>query len=72
VVPGSLSDAIPQGGVTYSVERSPAVMEQHGGGRRTTRFDDYVYTQLAENTVRIRADAGPVPVEVGDRTVVFR
>jgi CRISPR-associated protein Cas5h len=72
VVPGSLSDAIPQGGVTYSVERSPAVMERDSGGRRTTRFDDYVHTQLAENTVRIRGDADPVPVEVGDRTVVFR
>lgn len=72
VVPGSLSDAIPQGGVTYSVERSPAVMERDTGGRRTTRFDDYVYTQLAENTVRIRADADPVPVEVGNRIVVFR
>lgn len=72
VVPGSLSDAIPQGGVTYGVERSPAVMERDGGGRKTTRFDDYVYTQQAENTVRIRADSDPVPVSVGSRTVVFR
>lgn len=72
VVPGSLSDAVPQGGVTYSVERSPAVMEQAGGGRRTTRFDDYVYTQQAEHPVRIKADADPVPVSVGSRTVVFR
>lgn len=72
VVPGSLADAIPQPEVTYGVERSPAVMEQSGGGRKTTRFDDYVYTQDAESTVRIRGDADPVPVEVGDRTVIFR
>lgn len=72
VVPGSLSDAIPQAGVTYGVERSPAIMEQAGGGRTTTRFDDYVYTQLADSPVRIRDDADPVPVSVGSRTVVFR
>jgi len=72
VVPGSLSDAIPQSGVTYGVERSPAVMERAGRGRRTTRFDDYVYTQQPENSVRIRADTDAVPVSVGSRTVVFR
>jgi len=72
VVPGSLSDTVPQSGVTYVVERSPAVMERTGGGRRTTRFDDYVYTQQAENPVRIRTEAGPTPASVGDRTVVFR
>jgi len=72
IVPGSLSDAVPQGGVTYGVERSPAVMEQAGGGRRTTRFDDYVYTEQAEEQVRIRADTDPVPVSLGSRNVVFR
>lgn len=72
VVPGSLADAVPQGGVTYAVERSPAVMKKSGGGRRTTRFDDYVYTQKADNTVRINANTGLVPVKVGSRTVVFR
>jgi len=72
VVPGSLADAIPQSGVTYGVERSPAVMEQAGSGRRTTRFDDYVYTQQPENAVRVRADTDAVPVSVGSRTVVFR
>lgn len=72
IVPGSLSDAIPQRDVTYGVERSPATMERTGGGRRTTQFDDYVYTRQAENTVRIRADRDPVPVEIGSRTVVFR
>lgn len=72
VVPVSLSEAIPQGGVSYGVERSPAIMESDPGGRRTTRFDDYVYTQQADHQVRISDDAGVVPVEVGDRTVVFR
>ncbi len=72
VVPGSLADAIPQSGVTYSVERSPAVMERAGGSRKTTQFDDYIYTQQADNAVRIRADADPTPVTVGSRTVVFR
>ncbi len=73
VVPGSLSEAIPQPGVTYGIERSPAVMERTaGGGRRTTRFDDYVYTQQAARSVRIRSDSDPTPVTVGSRTVVFR
>jgi len=72
VVPGSLSDAIPQRDVTYEVERSPAVMEQAGGGRRTTRFDDYVYTQRVDEAVRIRSDTEHTPVTVESRTVIFR
>ena len=72
VVPISLSDAIPQGNVTYGVERSPAIMEATSGGRRTTRFDDYVFTQAAEDAVRIGATADVTPVQVEDRTVVFR
>jgi CRISPR-associated protein Cas5h len=72
VVPISLSEAIPQGGVTYGVERSPAVMEADSGGRRTTRFDDYVYTKQAGDAVRVSASTGVTPVTVGGRTVVFR
>jgi CRISPR-associated protein Cas5h len=72
VVPISLSGAIPQGGVTYGVERSPAVMEADADGRRTTRFDDYVYAQQADTAVRIGQDSGVEPVTVGERTVVFR
>lgn len=73
LVPGSLSDAIPQPGVTYGVERSPAVMERSdGGGRRTTQFDDYVYTEQAEQSVRIRSDGEQIPATIGSRTVVFR
>ena len=72
VVPISLSDAIPQGGVTYGMERSPAVMERDSGGRRTTRFDDYVYTRQAAETVRVSTNTDLTPVTVGNRTVVFR
>jgi len=46
-------------------------MERHENGRRTTQFDDYVYTQQADKTVHI--DTAEIePVEIGDRTVVFR
>lgn len=72
VVPGSLSDTVPQAGVTYGVERSPAVMEQAGAGRRTTRFDDYIYTQQADQQVRVRSDLNITPVAIESRIVVFR
>jgi CRISPR-associated protein Cas5h len=72
VVPVSLSAATPQPGVTYGIERSPGVMERTPGGRRTTRFDDYVYTRTADATVRVSSDAGVTPVEIDGRTVVFR
>lgn len=72
IVPISLSEVIPQQGVTYHIERSPAVMEATPGGRRTTRFDDYVYTRLAEATVRVDSGVDVTPVSVGERTVVFR
>lgn len=72
VAPISLADAIPQGGVTYEVERSPAVMERVDGGRRTTRFDDYVFTTQFDGTVRIGSASDLTPVTVGSRTVVFR
>jgi len=72
VVPISLSEVIPQPGVTYDVERSPAVMEATPGGRRTTRFDDYVYTRSADADVRVDSTADVTPVTVGERIVVFR
>jgi CRISPR-associated protein Cas5h len=72
IVPISLSETVPQRGVTYCIERSPAIMEATPGGRRTTRFDDYVHTRAANATVRVRSSADVTPVEVGDRTVVFR
>lgn len=47
-------------------------MERVSGGRKTTIFDDYIYTQQVDNAIRIRADAEPVPVSVGSQTVVFQ
>ncbi|QSG05319.1 CRISPR-Cas system related protein Cas5, RAMP superfamily [Halapricum desulfuricans] len=72
VVPISLAEAIPQGGVTYSAERSPAAMERHTGGRRTTHFDDYIFTQQPDSPVRVGSGTEITPVSVEDRTVVFR
>jgi CRISPR-associated protein Cas5h len=71
VVPGSLADVVPQPGVTYRAERSPAIMEQYRGGRRTTRYDDIVYTPDPEGTVRLGTTDRP-PVRVNGETVVFR
>lgn len=72
VVPVSLSDTIPQPGVSYGVERSPAVMEADSGGRRTTRFDDYVFTNRSDERVKVADGTDITPVQVGNRTVVFR
>ncbi|QUJ73983.1 type I-B CRISPR-associated protein Cas5 (plasmid) [Haloarcula marismortui ATCC 33800] len=72
IVPIELADAIPQGGVAYESERSPAVMERHQGGRRTTRFDDYVFTRRSDGTVKTDAGTDVKPVSVGNRIVVFR
>jgi len=72
VVPISLSEVIPQQGVTYDIERSPAVMEATSGGRKTTRFDDYVYTRSADADIQVDSTADITPVSVGERTVVFR
>lgn len=72
-VPASLEATIPEPGVQYNTERSPATMEAIPGGRRTTRFDDCIYTPSADTPVNVdpsRLDA-PV-VEVNGRTVVFR
>lgn len=72
-VPVAIDDTIPQPGVQYHTERSPAVMESEPGGRRTTRFDDYVYTNSPENAVKVSPDdAGITPAEVNGETVVFR
>lgn len=71
--PVTISDTIPQAGVQYNTERSPAVMESTAGGRRTTRFDDYVFTPSAGRSVRVSPDTPNVtPVRVGEKTVMFR
>lgn len=71
--PASIAETIPQPGVQYRTERSPAVMESIAGGRRTTRFDDYVYANSADHSVRVSPDAvDATPATVGDKTVIFR
>jgi CRISPR-associated protein Cas5h len=73
IVPGSLDVTVPQPGVQYSVERSPAVMESIPGGRRTTRFDDYVFTPTADTPVSVDPSQLDRPVvDINGRTVVFR
>jgi CRISPR-associated protein Cas5h len=73
VVPGTLQDVVPQPGVEYVTERSSAVMEAAGGGRRTTRFDDCVFTPSAETGVKVAPADLEYPVaEVRGKTVVFR
>ncbi|WP_096389953.1 type I-B CRISPR-associated protein Cas5b [Halopenitus persicus] len=72
IVPVSLSETVPQPGVSYGVERSPAIMEAEQGGRRTTRFDDYVFTKRSDKRVKVADKADLTPVQVGDRNVVFR
>jgi CRISPR-associated protein Cas5h len=73
VVPGSLDVTIPEPGVQYSAERSPGTMKAIPGGRKTTRFDDYVYTPAGDSTINVDPSKLDTPVaEIGDRTVVFR
>jgi CRISPR-associated protein Cas5h len=72
IVPVSLSETVPQPGVSYGVERSPAIMEAENGVRRTTRFDDYVFTKHSGERVKVANGADVTPVQVEDRTVVFR
>lgn len=71
VAPVSLSGTVPKGNVTYEIERSPAVMERDAGGRRTTKFDDYVYSLRADEPVRV-TDQTVNPATVENRVVVFR
>lgn len=73
VVPASLDVTIPEPGVKYSTERSPGTMQAIPGGRKTTRFDDYVYAPAADEAVRVDPSKLDHPVvEVGNKTIVFR
>lgn len=71
VVPVPLADTIPEPGVAYRIERSPAIMEQYRGGRRTTRFDDIVYTPHPDDTIRFESEDIKA-ASVDGSTVVFR
>jgi CRISPR-associated protein Cas5h len=72
-VPAGLDVTTPQPGVQYNVERSAATMEAIPGGRRTTRFDDLVYTSDPADSLKVDSSKLDRPVvDVGDATVVFR
>ena len=53
-VPNGIKGIVPQAGVTYEVERVPAYMEAHDGGRRTIGFVDYAF---AEESLQVRSDS---------------
>jgi CRISPR-associated protein Cas5h len=68
VVPDIVDDIVPTPGSTHRVERMPGVMEAHDGGRRTTEFIDYAFTE--SGTLKINTDTG-TPVELDGRVVLF-
>ena len=68
VVPDIVDDVVPSADSTHRVERMPGFMEAHDGGRRTTAFVDYAFTDTGAITVN--TDDGR-PVEIDDRTVLF-
>jgi CRISPR-associated protein Cas5h len=47
-------------------------MEADSGGRRTTRFEDFVFTKHSSEQVKVANGADVTPVQIGSRTVVFR
>lgn len=66
-VPDAVNSIVPEPGVTHGVERSPAFMERHDGGRRTTGFTAYAYDHDGGSlTVR---DVSPCTVD--GRNVLF-
>lgn len=66
-VPDGVDDVILQPDVRCEVERVPAYMETHDGGRRTTGFVDYAF---ADGPLEVRPKS-VIPTEVDDRIVVF-
>ncbi len=66
-VPDGVDDVVLQPDVRCDVERVPAYMEAHDGGRRTTGFVDYAFSD-AQLELRPKS---VTPITVGDRTVVF-
>ncbi len=68
VVPEVVDDVVPSADSTHRVERMPGFMEAHDGGRRTTEFTDYAFTDsgpIVVNTTEV------TPVEIDDRTVLL-
>lgn len=66
-VPDAVGDIVPTAGSSHRVERMPAFMEAHDGGRRTTSFSDYAF---AEDTVTVQPESCTA-TSVDSRTVVF-
>lgn len=66
-VPNGVDDVILQPDVRCDVERVPAYMEAHEGGRRTTGFVDYAFS---DDQLKVRPKS-VTPTTVGNRTVVF-
>ncbi len=62
-------DVVPDPGTEFRMEKPPAFMERHEGGRRTTAFTSYSYNPEAE-PLKIKTDNVPVN-EVDSRQVVF-
>lgn len=68
VVPEVVDDVVPSADSTHRVERMPAFMEAHDGGRRTTEFIDYAFAD--SGPIDINTDEA-VPVKIDNRTVLF-
>lgn len=66
-VPDGVDDVVLQPDIRCDVERVPAYMEAHDGGRRTTGFVDYAFS---DDQLEVRPKS-VTPTVVGDRTIVF-
>lgn len=66
-VPDGVDDVVLQPDVRCDVERVPAYMEAHNGGRRTTGFVDYAFS---DSQLELRPGS-VTPATIGNRTVVF-
>ncbi|RRJ27528.1 type I-B CRISPR-associated protein Cas5b [Halocatena pleomorpha] len=70
VLPDGVDAIVPTAGTSYSVERVPGFMTVDSGGRHTTGFINYAFVpdgsplQVAPDEIH--------PVNVNDRTVIFR
>lgn len=70
VLPDAVESIVPTPGQTYAVERVPGFMTTDATQRKTSGFVDYAFTK-DESPLEVTTD-GLVPVDVDDRTVVFR
>ncbi len=70
VLPDAIEAIIPSPGQSYAVENVPGFMTTDETGRHTTGLIDYAFV---EDSSRLEVSTNKVtPVNVGDRTVVFR